>query len=66
MHYMLGLAGANAQDIDVALPAFARAHYLAPEIAEVRTTLEQLYEAKEGTLDGLEAYIQSEGTALGF
>jgi tetratricopeptide (TPR) repeat protein len=65
LHYMLGVAGASAQDIDIALPAFARAHFLAPQVAEIRTTLEQLYQAAEGSLDGLDGYIESQGAALG-
>lgn len=64
-HYMLGFAGANAQDIDIALPAFARAHFLAPQLSEVRAGLEQLYQAKNGTLDGLDEYVQTQGETLG-
>ena len=65
LHYMLGFAGANSQNIDVALPAFARAHFLAPDIPDIRAALEQLYQVKEGSLDGLDEYVQSEGATLG-
>ncbi len=64
LYYMLGVSATNANDIDIALPAFARANFLAPEIAEIRSTLEQIYEVKEGTLDGIDAYIASEGAAI--
>lgn len=59
-----GYAAANLNDIDKALAAFARAHVLAPENAELRATVENLYQAKEGSLDGLDAYIESEGATL--
>ncbi len=65
LHYMLGIVGANSNDIDIALPAFARAHFLVPDNAEIRATLEQIYQASEGTLDGLDDYVQSEGASLG-
>ncbi len=64
-YYMLGISATNANDIDIALPAFARAHFLAPEIAEIRSTLEQIYEVKEGSLDGIDAYVESEGAMIG-
>ncbi len=65
LHYMLGIVGANSNDIDIALPAFARAHFLAPDVPDIRATLEQIYQASEGTLDGLDDYVQSEGASLG-
>lgn len=65
LHYMLGIVGANSNDIEIALPAFARAHFLIPDNPDIRATLEQIYQASEGTLDGLDDYVQSEGASLG-
>ncbi len=64
-YYMLGISATNANDIDIALPAFARAHFLAPEIAEIRSSLEDIYQVKEGSLDGIDAYVESEGASIG-
>ena len=62
-YYILGLSYNNAQQMDDASPAFARAVYL--ELPDARGALEQIYELKNGSLEGLEAYIQEEGQKIG-
>jgi tetratricopeptide (TPR) repeat protein len=63
-HIQAGYAAANLNDIDAALSSFARAHILAPNDPGLRTTVENLYQAREGSLDGLDAYIDSERVGL--
>jgi tetratricopeptide (TPR) repeat protein len=64
-HYMLGLSHNNDQDLDGALSALARAVFLEFPDAQARTSLEALYQRKNGSLDGLDEYIQSEGARIG-
>jgi tetratricopeptide (TPR) repeat protein len=63
-HVQVGYAAANLNDIDTALAAFARAHFLAPDNPDLRSTVENLYQAREGSLDGLDAYVASQGATL--
>ncbi len=63
-HIQVGYAAANLNDLDSALAAFTRAHILAPDNAELRTTVENLYQAREGSLEGIDAYVETERAGL--
>jgi len=62
---MLGLVSRERGDVDGYLSAYARAEYLDIPRPQVRAGLETIYEAVNGSLDGLDEFIQSEGTQTG-
>ena len=62
LHYRLGVAYNNSQDVDGAARSLACAVFLG--FSDARPALEAVYQVKNGSLDGLDAFIQSEGAQL--
>lgn len=59
----LGMAYARDEDVDGALESLARSVYLNGP-AQARDLLEQIYEAANGDLTGLDAFIQEQGAEI--
>ena len=63
-HYRLGVTYNNDRKVDPALESLARAVFLGVPLPEVRQILEQVYELKNGSLEGLDEFIENEGQEL--
>lgn len=63
VHYRLGVAYNNSQNYDEAMASFARAVFLG--LSDARPNLEQVYGAQNGTLDGLDEFIEARGAEVG-
>lgn len=63
LHYRAGVAYYNSQQVDEAASALAKAVFL--NFSDARPALEAAYQAKTGSLDGLDDFIQAEGSQLG-
>ena len=64
-YFMLGLASRQSGNVDGFLSAYARAVYLEIPQPEVRTDLETIYQALNGSLEGLDEFIANEGAQIG-
>ena len=61
-YFSLGLAYVEDEEIEDAMAAFARSVFLGGSTeGQAREMLERLYEFENDSLDGLDAYVQSEG-----
>ena len=64
-YFSLGLAYVEDEEIEDAMAAFARSVFLGGSTeAQAREMLERLYEFENDSLDGLDAYVQSEGGSI--
>lgn len=63
LHYRLGVAYNNSQNMDEAVASLARAVFFG--FADARANLEAAYQAKTGSLDGLDEFIEARGAELG-
>ncbi len=64
--FRLGVVYARDDELDEALEALARSVFLGGVTeSEARGLLERIYEARNGSLDGLEGFIATEGARLG-
>ena len=65
-HYRLGVAYNSDDEIDAALESLARSVYLKGVTEpEARELLNRLYAGRNGSLDGLDQFIQREGQSIG-
>ncbi len=65
-YFRLGVAYARDDELDEALEALARSVSLGGLTeSEARGLLERIYQAENGSLDGLEGFIATEGSRLG-
>ena len=64
LYFLLGVAHFNDQNVDPAVSALARAVFLDFPQPQARQLLEVAYEVQNGSLDGLDDYIESEGGQL--
>ncbi len=65
IYFSLGLAYFEDEEIEDAMAALARSVFLGGSTeAQAREMLERLYEFQNDSLDGLDAYIQSEGGGI--
>ena len=63
-YFLLGVAHNNSQNVDGAVSALARAVFLGFPSPQARQLLENAYDVKNGSLDGLDDFIQSEGAQI--
>lgn len=63
LHYRLGVAYNNSQNPDEAVASLARAVFLG--FSDARPNLETAYQAKNGSLEGLDEFIEAQGAELG-
>ena len=64
LYFLLGVAHTNDQNVDGAVSALARAVFLDFPQPQARQLLEVAYRVRNGSLDGLEDYIDSEGARI--
>ena len=64
LYFLLGVAHTNDQYVDGAVSALARAVFLEFPQPQARQLLEVVYRVRNGSLDGLDDYIQNEGEQL--
>lgn len=64
LYFLLGVAHTNDQNVDAAVSALARAVFLEFPQPQARQLLEVAYRVRNGSLDGLDDYIESEGEQL--
>jgi tetratricopeptide (TPR) repeat protein len=63
-YFRLGLTYANTNQAEDALSALARAASIDPAFSAARRTLEQVYAQVNGSLEGLDEFIELEGEGL--
>ena len=61
---MLGTARRELGDVDAWLSAYARAVHLGIPQPQLRADLETVFMARNGSLDGLDAFIEAEGSII--
>jgi Flp pilus assembly protein TadD len=61
-YYRLGVAYNNSQNVEGAASSLARAVFLG--FADARPALEAVYQARSGSLDGLDEFIRGEGERI--